>query len=91
MKVMSYNVRLFDLYNWSHNTATRNEILDLIRVEDPDILCLQEFVHADDPIGSSPGTPCWPTCRFTQVHDVLPSTPSAGCTSASPPSAPGPS
>lgn len=26
-KVMSYNVRLFDLYNWSGNQKTRSEIL----------------------------------------------------------------
>ena len=70
MKVMSYNVRLFDLYNWSHNTATRNEILDLIRVEDPDILCLQEFVHADDPNRFITRDTLLADLRFTQVHDV---------------------
>ncbi len=46
-KVMSYNVRLFDLYNWTHAENTRDEILDLFRVEDPDILCLQEFLNVD--------------------------------------------
>ncbi len=34
-KVMSWNVRIFDLYNWNHNKRTREEMLDLIRVEDP--------------------------------------------------------
>ncbi len=48
LKVMSYNVRLFDLYNWSGNTRTRNEILDLIAFEGADILCLQEFFLAED-------------------------------------------
>lgn len=24
IKIMSYNVKLFDLYNWNHNTQTRN-------------------------------------------------------------------
>lgn len=47
-KVMSYNVRLFDLYNWSNNEKTRDAIFDLFHKEDPDILCLQEFFHSPD-------------------------------------------
>ena len=49
LKVMSYNVRLFDLYNWtnSQNITTRNKIFELIRKESPDIICLQEF-YSDD-------------------------------------------
>ena len=43
LKLMSYNVRNFDLYNWSGNKKTRRKIMDLIRQENPDILCLQEF------------------------------------------------
>lgn len=27
IKIMSYNVKLFDLYNWNHNTQTRNFFL----------------------------------------------------------------
>lgn len=45
IKVMSYNVRLFDLYNWTENWQTKNEILNLIANENPDILCLQEFYN----------------------------------------------
>ncbi len=51
-KVMSWNVRIFDLYNWSHSDQTREEMLDLIRVEDADILCMQEFLNEDK--GSQP-------------------------------------
>ncbi|MCB9169241.1 MAG: endonuclease/exonuclease/phosphatase family protein [Flavobacteriales bacterium] len=47
-KVMSYNVRLFDLYDWTHNKRTRNEILDLLLLENADILCMQEFFSTDD-------------------------------------------
>jgi endonuclease/exonuclease/phosphatase family metal-dependent hydrolase len=47
IKVMSYNVRLFDLYNWSHNTQTRNKMFNVIADEGPDIMCLQEF-YLDD-------------------------------------------
>lgn len=43
--LMSWNVRLFDLYNWTHNQQTRDEMMELIRVEDPDILCMQEFLN----------------------------------------------
>lgn len=48
VKVMSYNVRLFDLYNWSKNKETRDAIFDVIGREDPDILCLQEYFYSPD-------------------------------------------
>lgn len=48
MKVMSYNVRLFDLYNWSKNKETRDSIFSLLHREDPDILCLQEYFYSPD-------------------------------------------
>lgn len=47
VKLMSYNVRLFDLYNWSNNKFTRDSILQFLESENPDILALQEF-YADD-------------------------------------------
>ncbi|MDF2438500.1 MAG: hypothetical protein K0Q95_2876 [Bacteroidota bacterium] len=47
IKVMSYNVKLFDLYNWSHNKETRSKIFDLIKDEAPEIACFQEFFHRD--------------------------------------------
>lgn len=43
IKVMSWNVKNFDLYNWTGNVETRAEMLELIKAESPDILCLQEF------------------------------------------------
>ncbi|MBU0765188.1 MAG: endonuclease/exonuclease/phosphatase family protein [Bacteroidetes bacterium] len=42
-KVMSFNARNFDLYNWTNNKETRNEIFRMIKEEDADILCFQEF------------------------------------------------
>lgn len=45
LKVMTYNVRVFDLYNWTHNKETRNEIFSLLYEENADILCLQEFYN----------------------------------------------
>ncbi len=43
VKVMTWNVKNFDLYNWSHNQATRSQMMNLIEKEDPDVLCMQEF------------------------------------------------
>ncbi len=45
IKVLSYNVRLFDLYNWSKNIDTRDKIMTLLKEEKPQILCIQEFFH----------------------------------------------
>jgi len=54
IKVMSYNVRLFDLYNWRNELGktTRKEIFALINDESSDILCIQDYYsgagkHAD--------------------------------------------
>lgn len=41
--VMSYNVRLFGLYDWKNNRRHRDEILNFLKKEEPDILCFQEF------------------------------------------------
>ncbi len=43
LKVMVWNVRNFDLYNWSKNMQTRAEMMELIREENPDVICFQEF------------------------------------------------
>ena len=47
-KVMSYNVRLFDLYNWSNNKQTRNKMFDLIDNQNADIICMQEFFYSEE-------------------------------------------
>jgi endonuclease/exonuclease/phosphatase family metal-dependent hydrolase len=47
MKVMSYNVKVFDLYNWTHNKETRDKIFNLIDTEKSDIMCFQEFFSRD--------------------------------------------
>lgn len=48
IKVMTYNVRLFDLYNWSSNKKTRDLLLDYFAKEQSDIICLQEFFNSND-------------------------------------------
>ncbi len=43
LKVLSYNVRTFDKYNWTQNSETKEGIFETIRSEDPSIVCIQEF------------------------------------------------
>lgn len=43
LTIMSYNVKVFDLYNWTHNTQTRLEIINTIVENKADIINLQEF------------------------------------------------
>ena len=45
LKIMSYNVRLFDLYNWTKNEKTRDKILTFLKVEAADIICFQEYYY----------------------------------------------
>lgn len=47
INVMSYNVRLFDLYNWTQNKETRNKIFKQLDSLQPDIICFQEFYRED--------------------------------------------
>ncbi|HNL06159.1 MAG: endonuclease/exonuclease/phosphatase family protein [Chitinophagales bacterium] len=49
-KIMSYNVNNFDLYNWNKNEESRNKMLELIRGENPDIICFQDFYTQDDSV-----------------------------------------
>ncbi len=51
LSVLSFNVRNFDFYNWKGNylgtSTVRQDILNLIAKQKPDILCFQEFFHSD--------------------------------------------
>jgi endonuclease/exonuclease/phosphatase family metal-dependent hydrolase len=55
LNVMSYNVRLFDLYTaeTDHRFEKRNAIFNYIQTENPDIICFQEFYHQDRPTSFS--------------------------------------
>lgn len=48
VKMMSYNVRSFDLYNWTENKTTRSKIFDFLRGEKPEIIAFQEFYKRDN-------------------------------------------
>lgn len=41
--VMSYNVRLFNLFEWIPNDNVGDTILSFINEQNPDILCIQEY------------------------------------------------
>jgi len=43
IKIMSYNVRMFNLYNWIDEKDVDKKIYDFINEKSPDILCVQEF------------------------------------------------
>jgi endonuclease/exonuclease/phosphatase family metal-dependent hydrolase len=43
LKVVSFNVRLFDLYNWSKNKNTRDNIMEYLRDLNADVICFQEY------------------------------------------------
>ncbi len=47
IKIMSYNVRLFDLYDWGKSAVSSGDFFKLIKAENPNIICLQEFYSND--------------------------------------------
>ena len=51
LHILSYNVRLFDLYNvkQSNSYITRNKIFSYLKERDADVVCFQEFYHQDRP------------------------------------------
>ena len=48
VKLMSYNVRLFNYYNWLQIKSAHEDILTFIRKENADLVCLQEFLTLED-------------------------------------------
>jgi len=43
LKIMSYNVRMFNLYKWIDEDGVDKKIYDFIKAKDPAVLCVQEF------------------------------------------------
>jgi len=44
IRLLTYNVRLFNYYQWDKDTATWSKIINYIHQENPDIVCFQEFI-----------------------------------------------
>jgi endonuclease/exonuclease/phosphatase family metal-dependent hydrolase len=47
LSIMNYNVRLFNLYNWITKKDIETQIFSLIKKEQPDIVCFQEYLPQD--------------------------------------------
>jgi len=43
LKIMTYNVRAFNLYGWIDKENVDQEIVDFIKAKDPDVLSIQEY------------------------------------------------
>jgi endonuclease/exonuclease/phosphatase family metal-dependent hydrolase len=48
LKIMSYNVRLFNKYEWTTEKDIPKNIAKFIKEKDPDILCLQDYSESAD-------------------------------------------
>jgi endonuclease/exonuclease/phosphatase family metal-dependent hydrolase len=48
IKILSFNVRAFNIYEWYSNPETSRSIKNLIQSEHPDIICLQEYYETPD-------------------------------------------
>ena len=45
-KLLSFNVRVFDLYDWTHGHDTRDQIYGFIKEQNADIMCFQEYLNS---------------------------------------------
>ncbi|MDC3305759.1 endonuclease/exonuclease/phosphatase family protein [Flavobacteriales bacterium] len=48
IKILSYNVRLFNRYGWIPKPDIKSEIISFLKSEKADILCIQEFYTPDE-------------------------------------------
>lgn len=47
LKIISYNVRLFNKYGWLKKKNISQKIVDFIQEQSPDILCFQEYSNSE--------------------------------------------
>lgn len=43
LSILSYNIRYFDIYNWSNQKDTKEKLFDYLNNFKGDVICLQEF------------------------------------------------
>lgn len=53
IRVLSYNVRLFNYYEWEKNEGVRDEIMEFLKGQNISIACFQEFFTQSDEEGDS--------------------------------------
>jgi endonuclease/exonuclease/phosphatase family metal-dependent hydrolase len=67
--VLSYNVRLLDLYNWSHDKNTHHKLIQFFKERNPDVLCLQEFYSNNDSGGVNNIKAIQDSCHYQYVAE----------------------
>lgn len=67
-KILSYNVRLFDLYT-NNDGSTKRQIFDYLKQEDADIYCFQEFYQQDPPTKFVTRDSLMPLLGMKNVHE----------------------
>lgn len=53
-KVMSYNVHMFNYFEGNKGAASQKNIMNFVRSQQPDILCMQEFFTRGNPSQAAP-------------------------------------
>jgi len=48
-KVLSYNVRLFNFFEYNNGSTSEKKVIEFIKTQKPDIICLQEFFLSGNP------------------------------------------
>ena len=48
LKIISYNVRLFNLYKWIERENISEKISEFIKKENPDVICFQEYSNNNE-------------------------------------------
>ncbi|MBT3417551.1 MAG: endonuclease/exonuclease/phosphatase family protein [Flavobacteriales bacterium] len=48
IKIMSYNVRLFNAWRWINDEDIDDKIIDFVHTENVDILCIQEYYNPNE-------------------------------------------
>ncbi len=71
IKILSFNVRVFDLYNWTHNLETRRNIFNFLKKSDAGIYCFQEYYTSKlVPFNNTDSLKS--LLKITNVHALLP-------------------
>ncbi len=50
LSILSWNVRLFDLYNWSENTKTKQKMFEFLKQRESSFYCFQEYYRQFKPL-----------------------------------------
>lgn len=71
LSILSYNIRLLDLYGWSGKKETRSQILAFLKTRNADILCLQEYYTGNDSVGFNNTGDIKSICNYPYVAECI--------------------